>query len=273
MTAAHGGDDRAALDAAGDTRRPRFLAFARRYARRRIARGLDGLWVCGLPEVRAALAGRPLILAGNHVAWWDALLLLLIDEALGGTGWALMDSRNLRGLPFLGWVGALPLDRSTHQRSHDCLTAAAAILDRPGRALWIFPQGHQRPAHLRPLNLKHGVQTLHDVRPVDVVVVSVNYVFLEKNRPAALVRFSAPLTADRLAGPDMLPPIEEEMIEGLAVIDAAAVAATDGGRARTHPRDPLPGFTALVAPAGRAVQDGLGSRLLRILDRRRRRDR
>lgn len=45
---------RAALARAGDTRRPSFLAVARRYARRRVGRGLDGLWVAGLDEARAA---------------------------------------------------------------------------------------------------------------------------------------------------------------------------------------------------------------------------
>ncbi len=146
--------DSRALARAGDTRHPAFLRVARRYTRRRISRRLDGLWVSGLDEARAALAGRPLIFAANHVAWWDALLLLPLDEALGGLGWAVMDARNLRRLPFLGWVGALPLDRSSPERSRGCLQACAALLDRPGRALWIFPQGRQRPAHLRPLDLQ-----------------------------------------------------------------------------------------------------------------------
>ena len=72
-----------------------------------MARRLDGLWVSGLDQARAALAGRPLIFAANHVAWWDVLLLLVLDEELDGVGWAVMDAENLRKLPFFGWVGAL----------------------------------------------------------------------------------------------------------------------------------------------------------------------
>lgn len=272
MTARPGDTDEAdqrTLAEAGDTRRPRFLAFARRYARRRVARELDGVWVAGLDEARSALAGRPLIFAANHVSWWDVLLLVVLDEALGGIGWALMDARNLSGLPFLGWVGALPLDRSSHDRSRRCLVSSAALLDRPGRAVWIFPQGHQRPAHLRPLNLKHGVQTIHACSTADVIAVSIDYLFLEKNRPAAVVRFSAPITRTQASEPDVVPAVEAAMLEGLTAIDAAACAATDGGLARSRPRDPLPGFAALVRPAGRADQDGLGSRLLRALDRKR----
>ncbi|MEI6252556.1 MAG: hypothetical protein WCP30_07105, partial [Mycobacteriaceae bacterium] len=76
--------DRQALTRAGDTRRPAVLDFARRYARRRVGYGLDGVWVTGLQEARAALAEGPVLFAANHVAWWDTLLLVVLHEALGG---------------------------------------------------------------------------------------------------------------------------------------------------------------------------------------------
>ena len=260
--------DRRALARAGDTRNPAFLHLARRYARRRVSLGLDGLWVSGLDEARAALAGRPLIFVANHVAWWDALLLLVLDEALGGLGWAVMDAENLRKLPFLGWVGALPLDRSSHDRSRECLQNSAALLDRPGRALWVFPQGRQRPAHLRPLDLKHGIGAMHERSPVDLVAASVDYAFLERDRPAAIVKFSAPMPGAAVGGQaTLLPAVEGALLAGLAAIDVAVMAATDGRRARTHPRDPLPGFAPLVRPAGLVAQDGLGGRILRALGR------
>jgi 1-acyl-sn-glycerol-3-phosphate acyltransferase len=268
--------DAQALARAGDTRRQAFLRLARRYTRRRLTRGLDGLWVSGLAEARAALAQRPLIFVANHVAWWDALLLLPLDAALGGTGWAVVDSRSLRSLPFLGWVGALPLDRSSPQRSRECLQSCADLLDRPGRGVWVFPQGRQRPAHLRPLDLKTGLGIMHARSPVDLVVVSINYVFLERSRPAAVVRFSEPIAGASLAGGDpaggspahgegeagsaLLAAVESALLDGLDAIDVAVMAATDGRRARTHPQDPLPGFVPLVAPARWPLPRGFGSR-------------
>lgn len=263
------GDDRRALDRAGDSRRPEFLHYARLYARRKVAHGLDGLWVGGLEQARSALEARPLLFAANHVAWWDPLLLLVLDEALGGTGWAMMDATNLRALPFMGWLGALPLDRSSHDRSRQCLEASADLLDRPGRALWIFPQGRQRPAHLRPLDLKPGIAVLHDRNPVDVVAVSLNYVFLERDRPAAVVHLSAPIYGPDVAGPSLLPAVHDELVDGLAAIDRAAIAATDGRRARTDPRDPLPGFSPLVRPAREPGRESFGERMLKLLQHRR----
>ena len=242
--------DRRALARAGDTRHPAFLRLARPYARHRVARGLDGMWVAGLDQARAALADRPVIFASNHVAWWDTLLLVVLDAALGGRCWAVMDAANLRTLPFLGWMGALPLDRSSPESSRACLENSAALLDRPGRGVWIFPQGRQRPAHLRPLDLKGGVGIMHARSPVDLIVASLDYVFLERDRPAALVRFAPPMPGVAVGGQALLPAIEASILDGLAAIDVAATAATDGRRARTHPEDPLPGFTALVRPGG-----------------------
>lgn len=262
---ASGDPDRLASVRAGDTRRPEFLSWARVYARRRVARGLDGAWVSGLEQTRAALADRPVLFASNHVAWWDTLMLLVLDEALGSTGWAMMDAANLRRLPFLGWVGALPLDRSSHQRSKQCLEASADLLDRPARALWIFPQGRQRPAHLRPLDLKPGIGLLHARNPVDVVTVSFNYVFLERERPAVMVCFSAPMSGLAIGGPSLLGAVEDSLLDGLVTIDRAARLATDRQRARTNPEDPLPGFAPLVRPRHNARQPGFGVRMLAAL--------
>ena len=64
-----------------------------------------------------------------------------------------------------------------------------------------------------------------------------------------------------------MPAAETALLDGLDVIDTAVRAATDGRRARSHPHDPFPGFSALVAPRGRAIQDGLGPRLLRAAGR------
>lgn len=267
MTAGPAGDDRPALNRAGDSRRPGFLRHARSYARHRVARGLDGLWVSGLDGARTALAGGPVLFVSNHVAWWDSLLLVVLDEALGGVGWAVMDAASLRRLPFLGWLGGLPLDRSSPERSRDCLRADVALLDRPGRALWFFPQGRQRPAHLRPLGLRHGLVDMHAHNPVDIVVVSLDYVFLERDRPAAVVRFAPPIPGSAL-GAGVLPAVESAILDGLTDIDRAAMAATDGRRARTHPADPLPGFVPLLRPRGSGTPDGIGSRMLRVIGRR-----
>lgn len=227
-------------------RTPWFLALARRYARRRLGRGLDGFYVGGLEAARAVAARRPLILAANHVAWWDTFLLVTMDEALGTESYALMDADSMRRLPFFGRIGALPLDRSGATTTRAGLKDAAARLDRPGKALWIFPQGEQRPAHLRPLGFRRGVGLLAGMLPEAAVVpVSIQYSFREAPAPAAFAWLGTAIPASTLRTDEL----EHAVVEGLARIDAALTGVAE----------PLP---ALVPSRGRGADGGVGGRLL-----------
>ena len=137
-------------------------------------------------------------------------------DLLGGESFCLMDADNLRRLPFFGWVGAVPLDRSSPKRALVDMKAAASLLDRPGRVVWIFPQGRQRPSHLRPLELQPGVRWLRKVSGARVLPMSLTYAFRQAPEPAALASFGSPFSAE--AG-DLLPRLEDDLIAGLTRID------------------------------------------------------
>ena len=227
-------------------RSPWFLALARRYARRRLARGLDGLYVAGLEAARAEARRRPVILAANHVGWWDSFLVVAIDQALGTEAYALMDAESIRRLPFFGRMGALPIDRSGRATSRAGLEDAAARLDRPGRALWIFPQGWHRPAHLRPLGFAPGIRLLARRAPdAAVIPVAIQYAWGEQPGPAAYAHLGAAIPADGLA----VEAVEAAVEQGLGEIDAMLA----GERAP---------FPALVAPRVRSPEEGIGARLI-----------
>ena len=247
LTSTRTDDPGDAARAKGPPRRtPWFLAMARRYARRKLARGLDGLFVEGLEEVRALARERPVILAANHVAWWDSFLVVALDHALGTEGYALMDADSIRRLPFFARLGALPLERGGRTADLTGLRAAAAKLDRPGRALWIFPQGRHRPAHLRPLGFEPGIRLVTRLAPEAAVVpVALQYAFGERPVPAAYARFGEPVPDDRRS----VAAVEAAVAEGLAAIDRMLA-----GHA--------PPFAPLVAPRGGGPDRGLGARLL-----------
>jgi len=214
-------------------RRPLFLALAQRYVHRRIAREFDGLFVEGLSRAQGLAAGEPLILAANHVAWWDALVAIEIDALLGTEGYCLMDAANLRKLPFFGWAGAVPLNRDSAQTARADLRAASRLLDRAGRMLWMFPQGRQRRAHLRPLQLQSGVRLLARDSGARVLPMSLDYAYREAPAPSILVSFSEPLEA---SSAQFLPTLEARLCAGLARIDRfvdrgeGAFAAAVAGR-------------------------------------------
>jgi 1-acyl-sn-glycerol-3-phosphate acyltransferase len=231
-------------------RAPWFLALARRYVRRKLARDLDGLRAAGIDRAREAAAARPVILAANHVSWWDPFLVVALDEALGTEGYALMDAANLAGLPFFARLGAIPLDRGNPARLRAGLRAGAALLDRPGRALWMFPQGRLRPAHLRPLGIQPGIGLLARLSPgAAVVPIAIQYAFGEHPAPAALAWLGEPIPHRIAATPEGTALLEIALEAGLREIDAALAGDAP----------PLP---VLVPSRLRRPDEGVGSRVL-----------
>lgn len=167
-----------------------------RYARRRISRGLDGLWVAGLERAQQLLQDRPVVFAATHVAWWDGLLLLPLDDALGQAGRVWMDAANLQRMPYFARLGALPLDRSSPPALKRSVEGALSWLQRPGRSLWIFPQGQQRPPWLRPLVLAPGAGKLAKRAGAHLVPVGLQYGFRQAPAPSAVLSFGAPVSLE-----------------------------------------------------------------------------
>jgi len=210
----------------GSTRSNGFLSMERPYVRRTLANELDGVLVRGLESTIAHSRARPLVIATTHVSFWDPLLFVALEEALPGEGHALMDAANLTRLPFFGRVGAVPLDRSDRQRALADLDNAAAMLDAPEQRMWIFPQGLQRPSHLRPLGLRPGVLRLVAASGAALVPVALTYAFRESPRPACFVSFGEPIEPSdiRAGGLDTL---ESALLRELAAIDSAQEARSD----------------------------------------------
>ena len=233
-------------------KRPWFVALVRRYVRRVLARKFDGVFVDGVDDVARAAAGRPLLLCANHVSWWDAFVLVLLDDALGTDGFALMDDANLERLPFFRLLGALPLDVDGGVEARRQLDDAVRALDRPRRALWIFPQGRQRAAHVRPLGFKPGLRLIaararkHGAL---VVPVAVAYPWREAPAPSVVVRFGAPLDPETTPREDLTATVEARVA---ALLDAIDVSVDGGG---------TPG-QVVVPSSTTSVEQGPGTRVL-----------
>lgn len=197
-------------------RSARFLRLAQWYAHRRVSQGLDGVYVHGLAESRALRQAQPVLYAANHVCWWDPLVVVLLDRAIGGEGYALMDAANLQRLPFFGWAGAIALDRQRPAAARRGLKQAISKLSAPGRGVWIFPQGEHRAPWLRPLQLLSGVRLLARQAAVQVVPVSLTYAFREAAQPSVLVCFGEPLDGRQ---PGLMDELERRIADGLACND------------------------------------------------------
>ena len=231
-----------------DVRKPWFKRLALRYVQKRASNELDGLWVSGLEECRALCQSGPIILAPNHVAWWDSMLLLCLDDALNSDGFAIMDNENLKKLPFFKWLGAVGIEKKNPRQAMKELRCAAELLSAPRRSMWIFPQGHQRPAHLRPLKFKGGVAKLAQWTQCPVVPVSIQYAFREAEMPSACFHFGTPMAHDT---PGLLESLEAAVENGLSQIDSFL-------EGECH-------FTPLIPPRQTVASQGLGARILAFL--------
>ena len=223
------------------------LWLARRYVARALSRRFEGLFVDGLEGVRAAAARGPLLLAANHVSWWDAFVVVALDQALGTESRVLMDQENLARLPFLGAIGALPLSLRDPRRARAQLQAAAQWLERPRRALWLFPQGVQTPSWRRPLGFHKSFARVASEAACPVVPVSLLFTWRDRPEPAIAVRMHEPISmggTTRAFAHD----VEGCVARGLDTLDVALSAG---------PPPPL-----LVRGTARGADLGIGARLL-----------
>ncbi len=193
--------------------RAAFRTWGRWVARRRLARGLAGVSVHGLDAVRSLLAQGPVILAANHVCFYDSLLVVDLSHQLDARSHVLVDASRLDDHLFFVPFGAIGVDRRAPRRG---LKAAADALRGPSDALWIFPQGRYRPPHLRPLQLERGVEVVARSSGAPVVPVALQYSWVQEDRPTAFVRFGPP-TAGRVDE------LEEALVALLDTIDAEVV--------------------------------------------------
>lgn len=222
-----------------------FNAWFSRHARGRIQATFGRVLVAGRAEVRAELAGAPLLVVANHSAWWDALVALWLCELeLGADAYALMDAKNLRRLPFFARVGAFGVDLDDPADGARSIRYAAKLLDRPGRVVWVFPEGRER-SPFAPLELQPGAAQMARVaRRAKVVAVAVRYVFGEGERPDLWIHIGAPEIAPQ-GVQEGVARQTEAIGAGLAAIDRALAAGDPSGFELVHAT--RPGLLARVA--------------------------
>jgi 1-acyl-sn-glycerol-3-phosphate acyltransferase len=129
----------------------------------------------------------------THVSWWDVLVgYWLARRVLGIDSYAPMDEAQLRRYRILVRLGIYSIDRGSRAGLRAFVRYTTGLL-RPGRAVWLTPQGAIRSSRRRPLGFQDGVGHLaRRVAPVTVVPVAVVYEFLEEPRPEVFVRVGPP---------------------------------------------------------------------------------
>lgn len=225
-----------------------FTAWFAGHARGRIHKSFGRVFVRGLAGAREIIARAPILIVSNHTSWWDPLVLLHASQHLLRTqGHAMMDAKNLRRLPFFSLVGAFGVDLDEPSDGAAAVRHAARLLDRPGRMVWIFPQGDERPISERPLGFRGGAAQVARVAKSAVTIpAAIRYEHAGEELPRLYLSFGAPLPYDRDVTSARAAE-ESAVLAEMEAIDATICRKSEArdGFELVHQRDP--GWLAALA--------------------------
>ncbi len=103
-----------------------------------------------------------------------------------------MDARNLRRLPFFAKVGAFGVDLDDPADGARAIRYAAALLDRPGRLVVIYPQGEEQASRAPALRLRPGSALVQRLAKGAIpLAMGVRYEHRGQERPSLWAGFEA----------------------------------------------------------------------------------
>jgi 1-acyl-sn-glycerol-3-phosphate acyltransferase len=175
-----------------------FEAFFRPWRDRRVRTLMAGLPAHLPPDV-------PLLLAANHVSWWDGFVLREVQRSLrpGAPLYTVMSAAELARFPWfrrMGVVGVDPASPGSVARALGFLRAR--LRERPESTVVFFPQGRIWPSHRRPLGFQRGVEVFARRLSTRVLPVGIHAEPLNTAAPTFFVSVGegvdAPLSAGEL---------------------------------------------------------------------------
>lgn len=175
--------------------------------------------------------GRPLIIYGNHPAWWDPALYILLATLLfpGRRGYGPMDAKALGNYGVFERMGVFGIALDTPRGAARFLSTSLRILSNPASVLWITAEGEFADPRRRPLQLRPGLAHLARRVPGAVIIpLALEYTFWNESKPEALARFGDPIDAGR----------NRSVAEWTDHLQAALVQTMDALAAESIQRDP-----------------------------------
>lgn len=145
-----------------------------------------------------ASQGRPMIICANHSSWWDGYIAALIERHVQIDTYLMMEEAQLRRYFFFSWVGCFSVDRADGRSAMQSLKYATRLLkERPGRMVWLFPQGEIAPNDHRPLVFYSGAAHLARMAaPVLLYPLASRIEYLAEQRPDLFISLGEPLRVD-----------------------------------------------------------------------------
>ncbi len=137
----------------------------------------------------------PMIVCANHASWWDGYIAALVTRHIGVDGYLMMEEPQLRRYFFFSWIGCFSVDRHNPRSALQSIRYAARLLkERPGRMVWLFPQGEIAPNDRRPLVFFSGAAHLARLTsPALLYPLATRIEYQAEQRPDLFISLGEPL--------------------------------------------------------------------------------
>ncbi len=171
-----------------------FMRLFEVYTRRLMRGAFDAVRLRGGADLRAE-AGGPLLLYGNHPAWWDPLFAFVITRQFGLNGYLMGEEKQIRAYGFFRLIGGFSINRTDSRDVARSIRYAAELLEKESATVWIFPQGGIVAQEIRPVEFLPGVaHVLRRVPECRIMPFAWRYDFLNQARPEVFMSFGTPET-------------------------------------------------------------------------------
>jgi len=175
---------------------PMLLRLFRWYGARFVRRHFHALRLAGDIPVEPT---RPIVAYSNHASWWDPLSLMVLSHhmAPGRSHFAPVDAKAMGRYAMFRRLGFFGVEQNTRRGAIEFLRTSQAILNHPGSALWLTPQGRFADVRERPAGFQRGMGALAArCRGTLFVPIAMEYTFWEERLPEALIRVGRPILVE-----------------------------------------------------------------------------
>lgn len=175
-----------------------FEAFFRPWRDRRVRTLMAGL-PARLPH------DVPLLLAANHVSWWDPFTLREVQRVLRPSSpvFVVMLEDELARRPYFRRMGVHGIQPGSGASLRACIRQLRRHLEaRPDGSVIFFPQGRIWPSFKRPLAFHPGIGLLaRELAPLVVLPVALHVEPLNATRATVFASAAEPIRADGALDP------------------------------------------------------------------------
>jgi 1-acyl-sn-glycerol-3-phosphate acyltransferase len=156
------------------------------YLRWTLKRSFHDIVVIG--DVPKLVEGVPVILAPNHISWWDGFFAYIVNRQLfRRTFYLLMLEKELSKRPFFRALGCFSLSPGKTRQTFRYLSQL--IIDQPNALITYFPEGEIRTDVQEKLFVREGLRLLRTDHRVGILPTCFRIEPLNNRLPTVFIRF------------------------------------------------------------------------------------